>query len=73
MWVTYLGQTDFVYISPEVTGKQGSQSSLLAANSSGRDWVSPEDLLYKQAESTGSLARDIDGHQPTASRWQGPG
>lgn len=57
MWVTYLGQTDFVYVSPEVTRNQGSQSSLLlAANSLGRGWVSPEDLLYKQAGGTGSLA-----------------
>lgn len=56
VWVTYLGQTDFVYISPEVTRNQGSQSSLLAANPSGQDWVSPEDLLYKQAGSTGALA-----------------
>jgi hypothetical protein len=63
MWVTYLGQTDFVYISPEVTPNQGPQSLLLlSANSSGREWVSPEDPLNKQAGSTGSLAQDIDGH-----------
>lgn len=45
LWVSYLGHRDLVSISPQVTQHLGSQSLLLlVADSSGRDWMSLEDL-----------------------------
>lgn len=62
MWMSYLGHRDLVSISPQVTQHLGSQNSLLlVADSSGRDWMSPEDLLWNQAR-----LEDMDGQQSAA-------
>lgn len=71
VWVSYLGHRDLVSISPQVTQHLGSQNSLLlVAHSSGRDWMSPEDLPWKQARIHAGLKTWMDSS--LQQDWQGP-